>query len=310
MKQLANDVFVIDRQNKTLIHEPVFGHRVMQWLFGQKQENKSSWLSQQIAYAHWLHWLVGKLTRTSLSRFLIKSFIINHRVKIDHFLKPPRGWNSFEDFFSRSLNPIFRPINQEVDTAVMPADGRYRFFKILNEKSQLTIKNRAWDLKELAGDQALKYQGAKGCLVRLCPSDYHRFHCPIDGKITRLETIPGPLFSVHPWSLAQNFNKLIINHRVVIEILHPHFGYCLMTIIGATFVGSITLKVSLGQQIKKGQELGSFHFGGSAIMIFFENTSWSFTQDLSEAFNLYQEKHEVLGQMGESLAQHKPNQNS
>lgn len=302
METKTEPVWVIERKSRSRLQEPVFGHQIMLWLFGQKNLAQSSWFSKFIATQPLISKFIGWLAKTSISRHLIEGFIQKHRVQRELFEEPLGGWASFEDFFSRRIKVGTRHIASDPSTAVMPADGRYRFFEKLDGQSRLKIKERIWSLKELAGARAERYQGSIACLVRLCPSDYHRFHSPISGHVTTISEMPGPLYSVHPWSLAQDFGRIITNHRVAIEIMHPHFGACLMTFIGATCIGSIEIGIKQGQFIQQGQEIGAFHFGGSAIMVLFEGKRWEFCADLHAAFNEYEGRYEVVGAMGEPLA--------
>lgn len=79
--------------------------------------------------------------------------------------------------------------------------------------------------------------------------------------------IPGHLYTVNPIAVNSPMcNVFTENKRVRIAIRTQHFGVVQFVAIGATAVGSINLTVTSGEQIKKGDELGYFAFGGSTCI--------------------------------------------
>lgn len=54
------------------------------------------------------------------------------------------------------------------------------------------------------------------------------------------------------------------NVRKIVPIDSPQFGRVMVVCVGAMMVGSIKITVEEGQDVKRGQELGYFAFGGSS----------------------------------------------
>ncbi len=96
-------------------------------------------------------------------------------------------------------------------------------------------------------------------IARLAPQDYHRWHSPVSGKITRNTPIAGAYYSVNPLAINENVNVFTDNKREIVEIETQLYGKVILIAVGATMVGSITMLKGPGDHIKKGY----FSFGGS-----------------------------------------------
>ena len=116
-------------------------------------------------------------------------------------------------------------------------------------------------------------------IARLSPTDYHRFHFPVDGTPSAPHPVQGPLFSVNSIALAKRLSALWENKRVMTEIA-TECGTILMVEIGATCVGSIHQTFSPHAKVKKGDEKGYFSFGGSCLVLLFEKNRIRFDADL------------------------------
>jgi len=146
----------------------------------------------------------------------------------------------------------------------------------------LWIKGKRFTLKNLLQDNALadEFEGASLVIARLAPQDYHRFHTPVDGKIKKLRNYTGQLFTVNPIAIRENVDVYTENKRVSCLIDTPQFGEVLYIAVGATMVGSISYTVFEGQNVKRGDEMGFFAFGGSTILVLFKKGTIQFDQDL------------------------------
>ena len=52
-------------------------------------------------------------------------------------------------------------------------------------------------------------------IARLCPTDYHRFHFPVDCFATHPKEINGYLYSVNPLAVRKNIKIFSENKRVI-----------------------------------------------------------------------------------------------
>ncbi len=124
--------------------------------------------------------------------------------------------------------------------------------------------------------------GAIACF-RLSPQDYHRYHSPVSGTICWYKQLCGEYYGVDPLATMSTVDVLAKNDRVCIEITSPDFGHVMFIAIAAEDVGKIKINEKFkegGQSVKKGEEIGLFEFGGSSIIVLFENGRIKWDEDL------------------------------
>ena len=284
---------MIDRKSGEKVEEEIFGGSAIRYLYGK------GWLAGLLRRASgrfsWISTLFGLWQRQKWTKKNVAPFIKRFHIDTSEFEK--QEFSSFNDFFIRKLKPQCRPI---ADTsAIIPADGRYRFFPVTQEP--LFVKGSSFDLAELLQDEMLakQFQGG-GCVTgRLCPTDCHRFYFPIDCIPGEPRLIHGPLFSVNPIAVKKNLRYLTQNKRYVTELASEVFGKVVFLEVGATNVGSIHQTYRPGKPVNKGDEKGFFSFGGSALIILFEPGAILFSKDLLHF--LKESDLEVLCKIGHPL---------
>ena len=139
----------------------------------------------------------------------------------------------------------------------------------------------------LGGDSlASEFEGGSMIIQRLAPQDYHHYHSPVNGFITKRFTITGPFYSVNSDAIRSE-NGAIYNQRVVTFLnstyINPTTSSTVkiaFVTIGATCVGSIVHSVSVGANLTKGDKIGNFAFGGSTVVILFPPNTIEFDDDL------------------------------
>jgi len=189
------------------------------------------------------------------------------------------GFESFDDFFTRTLKDDARPIDHAPGAIVSPADGRLDAMGSIDARSTFFVKGRDYRVAELLGseDEATRYAGGVGCVVYLSPRDYHRVHAPVDGTIREIRSLPGDYFPVNSIGLNHVGNLFAINRRVAIAIETQGLGCVTVVMVAAIVVGRITVTgidahdVPLGThaldvRVAKGDEIGIFHLGSTAVV--------------------------------------------
>ncbi|KIK43147.1 hypothetical protein CY34DRAFT_804151 [Suillus luteus UH-Slu-Lm8-n1] len=216
----------------------------------------------------------------------IPSFIEFHGLKVDEILEPISSFKTFNDFFYRKLKPSARPTESPDDPRrlVSAADCRLMVFETVSEATKLWIKGREFSIARLLGDvyreEAERYVGGPLAIFRLAPQDYHRFHVPVDGKIGEMRDVKGEYYTVNPQAVRSALDVYGENVRKIVPIDSPQFGRVMVVCVGAMMVGSIKITVEEGQDVKRGQELGYFAFGGSTIVVLFERGAVEWDEDL------------------------------
>jgi phosphatidylserine decarboxylase len=297
-----NQIFYIDRLAKKICKERVYGKCFLDMLYGDTRLSKiaAPFLLPLFTRCHVLSRLYGFLQKNYLSRYKIRGFIRRFDVDEKEFADPVESFRSFNDFFIRRLNPAARPIATGNDVAILPADGRTLVFSDISTCDGFVIKGVKFSLHEFIADEKLAEQYANGgmAIIRLCPSDYHRFHFPITCIPQKAVAIKGALYSVNPIAIKKDGAIFAKNKRVLTKLVSKSFGTVLFVEIGATYVGTIHQTFIPSEPYAKGDEKGYFSFGGSCIVLLFEPGRVQFDQDLLEAS---QKKMEVRALMGQAL---------
>ncbi|HKR63470.1 MAG TPA: archaetidylserine decarboxylase, partial [Thermoanaerobaculia bacterium] len=230
---------------------------------------------------------IGRLVHARLpqpvARRLVHWFANTYEIDVDAAGKELHHYPSIGHFFTRDLREGLRPIESNF---VSPVDGVLRNFGAIDGDRLEQIKGKTYTVSRFLGDPELaqRYQNGVFFNLYLSPQDYHHVHSPVGGSITRSVHIPGKLWPVNDWSLA-NVNELFsINERVVTYI-ECDLGLVAVVMIGATNVGKIsvvydtfisnaagTTKTAARSYdpaiaIEAGARLGTFHMGSSVVVL-------------------------------------------
>lgn len=223
--------------------------------------------------------LYGWIMNTSYSKKWIHGFRQKYNMSLNEYVVPQNGFKTFNDFFYRHVKPESRPIGNGL---VSPADGKILVFQEINEYQDFFVKGGKFNIGSYMKDNILakKFEGGSMLIVRLAPTDYHRFHFPASGKVTRTKLINGFYHSVSPIALDGSLEKFFENKRTICVQDSEEFGKIAYSDVGATMVGSIIQTYTPETHIDKGAEKGFFAFGGSTVVLFFEKGKIQFDQDL------------------------------
>jgi phosphatidylserine decarboxylase len=274
--------------------EQIYGEGFLRWVYGNPLGRIS--LEGLVKRAIFSKWYGARMDAPgSCSRVL--PFIRKYGLNTSEFADQPQSYRTFNEFFYRKLNPGARPVAQEPNVAVFPADGRHLGFQDIHEAEGIFVKGAKFNLEKLCGSQELaqRYKSGSIVLSRLCPVDYHRYHFPVSGTPTKPTLIDGALYSVSPLALKQNINYLTENKRAYTEIDSPNFGKVLMFEVGATCVGSFEYTFTPGVPMQKGSEKGYFKFGGSETITLFEARRIRLADDLLENSQIGRELYARMG---------------
>ena len=211
----------------------------------------------------------------------IAPFIEYHGINVEEIADPLDSFGSFNEFFYRKLKNGARTPEGDHNTLVSPTDARCLFYDSVSEAQQFWIKGKSFSIDSLLKDSLYK-TGASMMICRLAPQDYHRFHSPVDGKITLIKHLPGSYYTVNPMAIRGAIDVLTENARTVITIENEKFGTVCVVAVGAMLVGSIRLSVKVGESIGRLQELGYFAFGGSTVITIISPGLVNFDKDLLE----------------------------
>ena len=232
----------------------------------------------------WLHRMVedyGEFLDTPASAAYLNEFIARPNYKMEDYFVGPSGWLTFNQFFAREVRPGSRPIAAPYDDKVIvaPADAVYMGQWPIDEDSTITAKGLEWRIDELLGDSS--YSGAfKGGTYThsfLYIDDYHRYHLPVAGTIREVRNISGKVYmdvsrnAEGALDVVDGDTYQFNQERGLIVIDSPTVGLVAVLPIGMSYVSSVNLSARVGDELRKGDEFGYFLFGGSDIVMVFQN---------------------------------------
>ena len=253
-------------------------------------------LPQYLVPHHALSRLVGSLAESeieSVKNFLISQFINIYKVNMNEALYPsPSAYKNFNEFFTRPLKAGARPIAKGDNSVVCPADGAISQFGNIKDGRIFQAKGHSFSAVELLGgnsERAAPFVDGEFITVYLSPKDYHRVHMPTQGKLTEMIYVPGDLFSVNNRTAEQVDNLFARNERLV-AMFDTEQGPMALVLVGAMIVAAIetvwagTVAPSKSEKVvttsyhdrniklHKGEEMGRFKLGSTAIVLFPKDT--------------------------------------
>ncbi len=229
-------------------------------------------LLQYLLPKHSISRLVGFLAQNSMPVIkdpLIRIFIKHFKVNMaEAERQQPSEFDSFNDFFTRSLRADARPIDQHPKHLACPVDGAISQIGKITGANIFQAKGHEYNLISLlGGNQQLATPFIDGdfATIYLAPKDYHRIHMPCDGTLTHMVHVPGELFSVNQATAAKVPGLFARNERVV-AVFDTEFGPLAMVLVGAMIVASIET-VWAGLVCPKGEVVSQFNYGNQAPIV-------------------------------------------
>ncbi len=218
----------------------------------------------------------------------------------EDLFEDPGNWHCFNDFFSRKLkDPSKRPIafQEDENVVVSPADaivqGLWRIDengRIIERKEDhqkgLSIKTGTLcDVSVFLGSEEYGKLFAGGTLSHtfLDINEYHRYHFPLSGTILDVKKIPAGAMpgGVITWDEEQGrykeffsevFGWQSLETRGIILMKDVYGHHVAVCPLGMCQVASVNFEkdVVAGREVKKGDPMGFFLYGGSDIVMVFE----------------------------------------
>lgn len=229
---------------------------------------------------------VGRLVHARLpqpiARLLVRWFANAYEIDVDAADLELHDYPSIGHFFTRDLREGLRPIEGDF---VSPVDGTLRNFGIVTEGRLEQIKGKTYTVASFLADEACarRYDNGVFFNLYLSPQDYHHVHSPVSGRIVRSVHVPGKLWPVNDWSMANVDELFSVNERVITYI-DSALGLVAVAMIGATNVGKMSVvydsfisNARAGRTtardysppiaIAAGSRLGTFHMGSSVVVL-------------------------------------------
>ncbi len=233
----------------------------------------------------------------------------------------PSNWKTYNQFFARYLrSPEMRPIAAPEDNTVVVsfADSEPQGVWAIDSVSNIVppegvaVKSATLRsiVKLIGKDSQYKDAFVNGTFTHsfLNVNDYHRYHFPLDGTIKEVRLIQGinPTGGSLSWDADNNryafdpsavLGWQTVETRGCVILETEEHGFVALLPIGMVAVGSVNFEENIkqGVQVKKGDMLGHFAFGGSDfIMIFQDKVIFTLDAPKKEGSDSY--KHLLMGE--------------
>lgn len=202
---------------------------------------------------------------------------------------PFYGFKSWDDFFTRLFCQNVRPVTEPNDDSIITNACESAPLQVATNVSlsdQFWLKGQPYSLENMMNFDELAPQFDGGTVYQafLSALSYHRWHSPVNGKIVKTEIVNGTYYLENlyqgfynpagPDSSAPNNSQPFLTAvatraLIFIEADNPAIGLMCVIPVGMAEVSSCQITVKAGDIVKKGDELGMFHFGGSTHCLIF-----------------------------------------
>jgi len=242
--------------------------------------------AQKIVPQQQISRVVGKVAASEnpiIKNFVIQAFKAQYGIDLSIAEQTDAlKYKSFNEFFTRALKTGVREVDPDSSSIVSPADGAISQLGKIENGDVFQAKGQSFSVDQLIGDPklAIPFQNGQFATVYLSPRDYHRVHVPFAGTLTETLYIPGELFSVNQ-TTAENVPGLFARNERMVCLFDTELGRMAVVLVGAMIVAGIetvatgkvkpTGRLELNHhdlKLAKGDELGRFYLGSTAIVLF------------------------------------------
>ncbi|MET8698114.1 phosphatidylserine decarboxylase [Kitasatospora sp. NPDC004723] len=212
-------------------------------------------------------------------------------------------WSTLNKFFIRELKPGARPIDHPDDPSVVTAPTDCVINMVVDNlapDTPLPIKAAVtMSVSRLLNGSkyAENFIGGTAVSCILMPDTYHRYHAPVGGKVVESsEDVHGVYYGIrdfpdllnkgnvgygYDYSLFEDFRRgyAIIETPYLDHEGKPNGdGYVALVPVGLNSIGSVKFQEKFRRideksapvEVKKGEEIGYFQYGGSLNILLFE----------------------------------------
>jgi phosphatidylserine decarboxylase len=197
--------------------------------------------------------------------------------------EPHHGYKSWDDFFTREFRPGVRPVARPDDDAIIVnacESAPYRIARHVKQHDTFWIKSQPYSSAHMLANDTLAPLFAGGTVYQayLSPLSYHRWHSPVSGTVIKAYVKDGTYYSEAP---SEGFDpagpndsqgyitEVATRALIFIEADNPDIGLMCVLPVGMAEVSTCQTTVYEGQRVRKGDQLGMFHFGGSSHCLIF-----------------------------------------
>ena len=200
----------------------------------------------------------------------------------------PESYKTLNQLFTRKLRAP-RKFSIASSDFISPCDALITECGTIQDKRALQIKGFDYKVNDLltehiTDENKAKLEGGDFINLYLSPSDYHRYHVPLNMRVTKAIHVPGKLHPVNIPTLKKQVNLFIENERVILECYTQENRLFYLVLVGALNVGKMVVsfepKIQTNSEIRdiqvyeyenvnlhKGDDLGYFMMGSTIVVL-------------------------------------------
>ncbi|KAB5536196.1 Phophatidylserine decarboxylase-domain-containing protein [Coniochaeta sp. 2T2.1] len=249
--------------------------------------------SAKVLSNHRAGW-VGEVGYKDLMAVANAPYKTDHKFEDMYICDPSKehyGFTSWDDFFTRKCRPEARPVASPDDDSVIANACESKVYNVARNvhlRTKFWIKSQPYSPLDMLAHDPLAQHFAGGTIYQafLSALSYHRWHAPVSGVVKRAFVQDGTYFSEplmeatdaagkedldkRGISVVQGYLTALATRAVIFfEADNPAIGLMAFVGVGMDEVSTCQITVSEGQRVKKGDEIGMFHFGGSSHCLLF-----------------------------------------
>lgn len=219
---------------------------------------------------------------------VLGGFARTYHINLEEAERPLKDYPSLQAFFTRRLKPGLRP--QEVPAPGFvnsPVDARIIACGRIEAGLAIQAKGLPYQVSELLkhDPDAKRFEGGAFMTLYLSPTDYHRIHVPIEGRVSAVGRVEGELWPVNDAS-TNHVPRLYPRNRratwVATGTGQDEGLEVACVLVGATHVGGVIIddRWLEGRKLPKdgsfavnqlacapGDDLGTFQFGSTVVLL-------------------------------------------
>ncbi|MCR2802544.1 archaetidylserine decarboxylase [Paenibacillus soyae] len=227
----------------------------------------------ELSSRKWISRMTGRFAQSGASRVMIPRFAKLYGIATEEAEKHLHEYKSLNEFFTRRLKPGMRTVHSSPSSVASPVDAVITGIGTIHSGTLLGVKGQDYTIDELLGgsSRASRYHNGFYMVLYLSPTDYHRIHVPVTGRVVEREHLSGKVYPVNEFGLRHMKRVLSRNERLITYIRHER-GEAAVVKVGAMNVSSIKYVLPLQDDVTKGDELAYFEFGSTVVLLLEDHT--------------------------------------
>lgn len=254
----------------------------------------------------------GTFMDSKASTVSIPQWIADPSIAMGEYVIPPKGFQSFNEFFIRNLKPGARTVAAPSNDSVLvaPTDCVLNMIDQLTPESGVPTKlGRKMNVSQLLAGSPYAKHFTNGTAISciLLPDTYHHYHAVVSGKVVESrEDVAGAYWGITDFpaflnkgnfGYGQSYSAFEHFRRGYFVIETKDYGYVAMIPVGLDTIGSVVFEERVKKvtpadpvAIAKGEKLGHFAYGGSLVITLIEQGISSITVPQGQQIGVFRQK--------------------